>query len=951
MRHSILASALLSFSGALAWSFPQPQPGSQLAFATLHYFTNYSVAIASGNALILGRDGNLYGAVRFANYSSSTTFGMTTNGQVLWSFGGAGFDMIQGADGNLYIADGDAYGVSKDISSVTTNGLYRWDLSIPNAGYGRSWLTLGGNGDIFETCPNGGSNNFGQIVCASTNGTLKWSFSFGLSNGATPSAPLIQGTDANLYGATTNGGQALSPGQYAGTIFSITPNGALNWSFAFNGTNGFGPFGQIIQGCDGNLYGETGTTFTNGAFGRGILYSLTTNGMLNWTTSVANPTGSLVQGSNGNLYAGSSRLLCVSTNGNAVWASLSSLSGRLIQRPDGSVCGTEPGYSYPWPGILSVDSNGQFNGIYYVSNSLPTIPALVQDSVGNVFGIIANTTFPGSASVGAGQVFELFAKPMILTPPADFMHFLPGGSARFVVSAVGAPTLSYQWQKNGVNLPNLFGSITTNYFQLSTVTANDVGTYTVVVSNYYGAVSNLWGSGKAAGAILSMTNSVPALPSNSLFSVENFQLFQKNPGYNPYYPFRLIAGSDGYLYGSTGGYLFGNYGQDWQMFSVSTNGNMRWGSDYTSYDWVAAIIQGADHRLYASDGDGFLAIYSPTNGSLIKKVTFGAEYFPAAAGLAQAPDSTLYCQVAGQRGPELDTFDTNLVRKSMITNNSYYLVDALALGKDGTLYGTTAYGGFPGHGTVFRTTNGYVPSWTYAVDWILDPVPPSGVMQGLGGIYPNSIILASDGNLYGTCQGDFGTNSYGSVFSMSTNGTLNWTYFFNGADGCAPNPTLLQATDGNLYGTTYSGGDFGQGAVFEITTNGAYTPIFMFTGGSDGAHPSCGVVQVGDGALFGAASSAGYYGAGTLYRLDLGLSPIPVPPYVKQAVITNGAISLTWNVQAHLKYQLQYADVLASGTWSNLGGPTVATGGALALNDLITNNQRFYRIVLLPATP
>ena len=116
------------------------------------------------------------------------------------------------------------------------------------------------------------------------------------------------------------------------------------------------------------------------------------------------------------------------------------------------------------------------------------------------------------------------------------------------------------------------------------------------------------------------------------------------------------------------------------------------------------------------------------------------------------------------------------------------------------------------------------------------------------------LIQASDGNLYGTTVNG-GIYGNGTVFQIGTNGSFTSLYSFTGGnDGANPVASLIQASDGYLYGTTEYGGNYGDGAVFQMSTNGSVTSLYSFTGGSDGGYPAAGLIQAGNGYLFGTAS-------------------------------------------------------------------------------------------------
>ena len=149
---------------------------------------------------------------------------------------------------------------------------------------------------------------------------------------------------------------------------------------------------------------------------------------------------------------------------------------------------------------------------------------------------------------------------------------------------------------------------------------------------------------------------------------------------------------------------------------------------------------------------------------------------------------------------------------------------ALVQGADGNFYGTTQYGGTYGEGTVFRmTTNGTLTT-LLSFHYSNGAYPHAGLVQG------------ADGNFYGTTASG-GTYGDGTVFRMTTNGTLTTLASFNySVNGGSPYAGLLQGTDGNFYGTTEDGGTYGDGTVFRMTTNGTLTTLVSFNY-TNGAYP------------------------------------------------------------------------------------------------------------------
>src|SRR5262249_9650258 len=141
------------------------------------------------------------------------------------------------------------------------------------------------------------------------------------------------------------------------------------------------------------------------------------------------------------------------------------------------------------------------------------------------------------------------------------------------------------------------------------------------------------------------------------------------------------------------------------------------------------------------------------------------------------------------------------------------------------------------------------------------------------GAGPTGVIQGADGNLYGTASGG-GTSGFGTIFRINTDGTAFTTlHSFSGSDGKSPFEGVIQAADGNLYGTTSDGGASDYGTVFEIAADGTgFVSLHDFAFGNDGAWPFVGLIQAADGSLYGTTSEGdggpGY--AGTIFKIDTG---------------------------------------------------------------------------------
>jgi uncharacterized repeat protein (TIGR03803 family) len=133
------------------------------------------------------------------------------------------------------------------------------------------------------------------------------------------------------------------------------------------------------------------------------------------------------------------------------------------------------------------------------------------------------------------------------------------------------------------------------------------------------------------------------------------------------------------------------------------------------------------------------------------------------------------------------------------------------------------------------------------------------------GSSPNgALVQATDGNLYGTTWVG-GANGYGTCFVIAS-GTVTTLHSFDSSDGAYPNASLVQASNGNFYGTTYGGGANSRGTVFEITSAGAVTTLYSFSS-SDGTYPWAGLVQGTDGNFYGTTYLGGANNYGTVFKI------------------------------------------------------------------------------------
>jgi uncharacterized repeat protein (TIGR03803 family) len=198
--------------------------------------------------------------------------------------------------------------------------------------------------------------------------------------------------------------------------------------------------------------------------------------------------------------------------------------------------------------------------------------------------------------------------------------------------------------------------------------------------------------------------------------------------------------------------------------------------------------------------------------------------------------------------------------------DGYHPLAGLVRDTNGNLFGTAFDGGAHDGGTVFEVN----PSGTEAVLYTFCSKP--GCRDGY---YPHAdLVMDTNGNLYGTTQYR-GANGGGTVFAVSPNGVETVLYSFcaqlNCTDGSHPRAGLVRDTNGNLYGTTYSGGANGAGAVFKVSPSGAETVLHSFcaqSGCTDGSHPRAGLVRDTKGNLYGTTYDGGANGKGTVFKVS-----------------------------------------------------------------------------------
>jgi uncharacterized repeat protein (TIGR03803 family) len=242
---------------------------------------------------------------------------------------------------------------------------------------------------------------------------------------------------------------------------------------------------------------------------------------------------------------------------------------------------------------------------------------------------------------------------------------------------------------------------------------------------------------------------------------------------------------------------------------------------------------------------------------------------------------------------------------------------------NGDLYGTTSVGGanlntFPniGAGTVFKITPGGTLTTLYSF------CAQSGCTDGE--IPYAGLVQATNGDFYGTTSGGGANGNYGTIFKITPSGALTTLYSFCSQSGCTDGygpAGLVQATDGSFYGTTRSGGANGNyGTVFRINPDGSLTTLYSFcsqSGCTDGSNPVAGLVRAMNGDLYGTTSTGGangavYGGYGTVFKITPSGTLTTLYSFCSQSGCPDGSNPVAALVQA---------------TNGDFGGTTPSNGG------------------------
>lgn len=624
---------------------------------------------------------------------------------------------------------------------------------------------------------------------------------------------LWHSADGWFYGTCQYGGMV----DY-GMIFRMSPAGEMEPLVQFTNTSsgniGIYPRGRLALGADGCFYG---TTSAGGSAGFGTVFKMTPSGVLTTLVEFTD---------NG-----------ASNKGRTP-------SAGVTPGPDGSFYGTTTAGGVHGRGTLfKMTSAGElttlveFTGNGASNKGSYPYASLTPGLDGNFYG----TTYQGGTS-GEGTAFKMSPEGVLTT----LVHFTRSGTSSRGGSPYGGLEPAGDGSFYGTTYEGGLYSRGTLYHVtsagvLTTLVdfADDSRGATPRGSLTLGADGSLYGT-TIAGGTHGRGTAFKMTQAGVLTTLVHFSgTSGDSKGSVPVG--RLNLGGDGNFYAMTS---YGGAQNEGTAFKMTPAGELTTLAEFEHRGITSAgatpwgeLTEGADGHLYGMTSEGGTA----WGGTIFKMSPAGA--------VTKLVDFT-------SNGP---------------TNKGNLPYGSLMRASDGHFYGCTSRGGAPGYGTVFRLTQEGV--LTTLVEF------SNKGTSNRGNSPRDRLVEGPDGALYGTTHA--GGLGFGTVFKMTTGGTLTTLVEFTNTTGGSfrghsPDAGLVLATDGNFYGTTYSGGTYDRGTIFRVTPAGVATTLVDFTNyglSNKGSRPLGALVQGPDGSLYGITTQGGTAGQtagpGTVFKMTL----------------------------------------------------------------------------------
>jgi len=415
--------------------------------------------------------------------------------------------------------------------------------------------------------------------------------------------------------------------------------------------------------------------------------------------------------------------------------------------------------------------------------------------------------------------------------------------------------------------------------------------------NFYGTTSDNFSGGTNYGTVFRMS-------SNGAFT----NLYRFSGGADGAWPqFGLVIGSDASLYGNA------HHGADaWgTIFKISSSG-------------VFGTLSAMDN-------------FSGLPASLLATGTDGDFYCIGAFGFGGDPGSVFNVARDGTVSVLTLLSGTNGFAGGLFNQN------ILIRGADGNLYGATPFGGaefvdeftYPAYGTIFKMVQDGTILTLFS-------------FNGTNGAHPTSLIQARDGYLYGTTgtggpgfidnPSGGGQGGHGTVFKLTMTGEFTTLALFDGTNGDQPS-SLMQASDGSFYGTTYGvTANLGTGGVFKVTADGTLTSLLSFHG-TNGARSLSTLLEATNGDFYGTTYVGGTSNLGTIFRLS-------ITPAAPQLTITPAGenVILSWPTNANGFTLHTTMNLAVTAIWTAVSTPPVVVNGQNTVTNVISGAHQFFRL-------
>jgi len=684
---------------------------------------------------------------------------------------------------------------------------------------------------LYTTTSNGGNSGGTLSRLETSTGNLTAAFTFDAQDGEYPAwhSRLVLADDGKFYGMTYTGGS-----NGVGTIFSYNPSTATySTLYDFDNQNGANPFSSLIQAKNGKLYGMTNY---GGNYGSGVIFSFDP-GNLSYTklfdfnsANGAYPQGSLMQAQDGKLYG-------MTLNGGTY--------------DDGVIFS----YSIKKGIFTKLEDFDGSNGAYPVGDFI------------QADGILYATTFNGGNN-NWGTIISYNPVTAVLTKLKDFDSINGMNPKSSFIKGSDGNFYAMTWAGGNTNYGVIFSynPVTNVYKKLKDF-------------NYVDGIRPDGSLLQANGKLFGLTAEGGSYFRGVMFSYnistgvyKKLKDFDGTDGSNPFGS--LVKSANGKLYGCA---YNGGDGDHGVLFSYNLSNRTftklkDFGTNNTGSLMDGGVVKDSSNTLYGmtrSGGEkalGVLFSFNPYTSVYTKLFDFdGSNGATPYGSLVLASNGKFYGMTfsGGANGSgvifsyDLSTF-TYTKLKDLNNADGAFPYGNLVQATNGKLYGITNGGGNSGSGALFS----------------FDPLTSAYVKRvdftGANGAYPTgSLMLAANGKLYGVTYNG-GTTNGGVLFSYNPAAHVYKVLkdFNNFSEGMNPNGTLVQASNGKLYGMTTYGGTTNSGTIFSYNPfSGVYKKVKDFDYDNGGV-PKGSLLKGSDGKLYGVTSQGGAFDDGVAFSFD-----------------------------------------------------------------------------------